>query len=123
MRPCAQPGCRNLVLRGRCNAHKQMLYREDREARGDSTQRLYGYRWAKARTLWLLHNPVCVCGGKAPGCNGEARVVDHDPPHRGDHDAFWNVATWRGMSKVCHDRKTVLQDGGFGRPRLDKETT
>jgi 5-methylcytosine-specific restriction enzyme A len=99
-----------------------MVHRDDALRRGDSTQRLYGYAWAQARKLYLLHNPKCI---NYEQCRAAARVVDHDPPHRGDHDAFWDVRTWQPMCKACHDRKTVLQDGGFGRPRKDhdKETT
>jgi 5-methylcytosine-specific restriction protein A len=26
---------------------------------------------------------------------------------------FWDSSNWQAMAKVCHDRKTARQDGGF----------
>jgi 5-methylcytosine-specific restriction protein A len=41
-------------------------------------------------------------------------VVDHRIPHRNDPVLFWDRTNWCAMAKECHDRKTALQDGGFG---------
>lgn len=79
-----------------------------------TTGRPYNARWAKESRLFLRANPICVCRGSAEGCRGIAQVTDHEPPHRGDLTMFWDQSTWRPMSKVCHDRKTALEDGGFG---------
>jgi 5-methylcytosine-specific restriction protein A len=43
-----------------------------------------------------------------------AEVVDHIIPHRGDMKLFWDPTNWQGLTKVDHDRKTALEDGGFG---------
>lgn len=40
--------------------------------------------------------------------------MDHKIPHRGDAALFWDPNNWQAMSKPCHDRKTALEDGGFG---------
>lgn len=116
MRPCGHPGCPVLVVRGRCAQHKRQVFREDRARRGTRTQRLYDNRWVKESTLFLRAHPLCMC----PNCDSGkkratiATVVDHDPPHEGDEERFWDTSTWRSMSKPCHDRKTAMFDGGFG---------
>jgi 5-methylcytosine-specific restriction protein A len=30
---------------------------------------------------------------------------------------FWDSDNWQGLTKADHDRKTALEDGGFGRAR------
>ena len=44
-----------------------------------------------------------------------AVIVDHIKPHRGDKVLFWDRNNWQPLCKMHHDRKTVLEDGGFGR--------
>lgn len=44
-----------------------------------------------------------------------AEVTDHIIPHRGGIDLFWNRDNWQSLCKRCHDRKTAMEDGGFGR--------
>ena len=48
-----------------------------------------------------------------------AEVVDHIIPHRGNEVLFWDHSNWQGLSKADHDRKTALEDGGFGRAAKD----
>jgi 5-methylcytosine-specific restriction protein A len=43
-----------------------------------------------------------------------ANVVDHIKPHQGDEELFWDRNNWQAMNKICHDKKTVKEDGGFG---------
>jgi 5-methylcytosine-specific restriction protein A len=43
-----------------------------------------------------------------------ATVVDHVIPHRGDVELFWKPGNHQALCKACHDRKTVLEDGGLG---------
>jgi 5-methylcytosine-specific restriction enzyme A len=74
----------------------------------------YNARWRKARSVWLAKHPLCnVC--KKPG-----KVVDHVVPHRGNKELFWDVSNWQTLCIKCHNRKTVLEDGGFGRARVEK---
>ena len=42
-------------------------------------------------------------------------MVDHITPHKGDKALFWQRANWQPLCKQCHDIKTAIEDGGFGR--------
>ena len=68
-------------------------------------------RWLKIRAAYLATHPLCECG-----CNRIATVVDHKQPHRGDMELMFSWDNLQAMTKACHDRKTALQDGGFGNP-------
>lgn len=82
--------------------------------RGSAASRGYGRKWRKARLDWLARHPLCVrC--KAAGIITGASVVDHITPHRGDMVLFWDADNWQSLCKVCHDKKTANEDGGFGR--------
>jgi len=97
--PCTKCG------RIRCEEHK-------REAR--ARHALYGRRWQRERLQFLREHPLCVdC--KREGRIVGATVVDHYIAHRGDVKLFWDKSNWRESCKPCHDRKTALHDGGFGR--------
>ena len=62
--------------------------------------------WRKLRALVLAHQPLCACG-----CLMPADTVDHI-----DGNATNNaMANLQAMTAACHSRKTVAQDGGFGR--------
>ena len=85
--------------------------------RGSSTQRGYNYAWQKASRAYLAEHPLCECEDCDAGRKRVrvASVVDHKVPHRGDQALFWDRTNWQAMHKQCHDRKTVREDGGFGR--------
>jgi 5-methylcytosine-specific restriction protein A len=52
-----------------------------------------------------------------------ATVVDHIVPHRGDERLFWDsVNNWQSLCESCHNRATVLFDGGFGNERKEGKT-
>jgi 5-methylcytosine-specific restriction enzyme A len=89
--------------------------RPQRDAlRGTRTERGYSNRWLRAAALFLVKHPMCQCRE----CNGMrlvATVVDHIIPHRGDSELLWDEDNWQAMAASCHSRKTVLEDGGFGR--------
>lgn len=77
-----------------------------RTSKQTAAQRGYGYRWQKAREVWLGQHPLCVY------CERQGRVtagtvVDHIKPHRGDQDLFWDQRNWQTLCKPCHD--TVKQ--------------
>ena len=89
-----------------------------RDTRPSSTQRGYGARWQKVRKAYLLAHPIAVDWFREHGkVLHAAEVVDHIVPHRGDMKLFWDAANWQGLTKHDHDRKTALEDGGFGRAR------
>lgn len=72
-----------------------------RDTKQSSTARGYGYKWQKARVLFLKENPLCVyCE-----CNGiitAANIVDHIEPHRGDQVLFWDRNNWQALCSSCH---------------------
>lgn len=84
------------------------------QARGSAASRGYDARWRKAAGQFLRSHPLCVrCS--ADGRSVGAEVVDHIIPHKGDQRLFWDRSNWQVLCKSCHDRKTVLEDGGLGR--------
>lgn len=77
---------------------------------------LYGYRWQRESKVFLLEHPIAVDWfNEHKGVIYLAEVVDHVIPHRGDLKLFWDHGNWQGLTKADHDRKTALEDGGFGR--------
>ena len=107
-------GCGRPVGRGYCEACRAKGL--GAEARKTSTQRGYGYRWQRASAAWLLAHPIAVDWfGDHKGVIYAAEVVDHIIPHKGDMKLFWDPDNWQGLTKTDHDRKTAVEDGGFGR--------
>ncbi len=81
---------------------------------GPKTPSLYNWKWRKAAKQFLIENPLCAeC--LRQGKTELAEVVDHIRPHKGDLALFWNSENWQPLSRVCHNRKTAAEDGGFGR--------
>jgi 5-methylcytosine-specific restriction protein A len=104
-RPCPEPGCRELVTKGRCAAHIKTMRKAFDSRRGTAQQRGYGRPWRKARQAYLRRNPLCVLH-LAAGRTEAATEVDHIIPHRGDMELFWDRDNWQALCKSCHDRKT-----------------
>ncbi len=112
LKPCR--GCGAAIAGTYCAACQAKGKGGDR--RRSSTQRGYGYRWQKASFAWLQAHPIAVDWfGDHNGVVKLAEVVDHIRPHRGDMRLFWDPSNWQGLTKADHDRKTALEDGGFGR--------
>jgi 5-methylcytosine-specific restriction protein A len=86
-----------------------------KENRPNSTQRGYGSKWQKASKAYLVAHPIAVDWfGEHQGRLYPAEVVDHIIPHKGNMDLFWDPMNWQGLTKSDHDRKTAMEDGGFG---------
>lgn len=115
-KPCAHVGCGVLVRDGssRCALHKRVEARLLDARRGSAASRGYGYKWQQASKGFLKQNPLCV-RHKARGAIEPATVVDHIVPHKGDMSLFWQRSNWQALCKQCHDLKTAVEDGGFGR--------
>jgi 5-methylcytosine-specific restriction protein A len=96
---------------GKCDHHR----REYERRRGSASARGYGRRWRKARAAFLREHPICEIYCKDKNLVTASTVVDHIQPHRGDLDLFWDQSNWQAGCKPCHDSKTSLEDGGFGR--------
>ena len=118
-RPCARPGCAELVDRGGfcagCAPRNPKALRE--KLRGSAAARGYGRRWQKTSAAWLVSHPLCV---DPYGLHGErperATLTDHIVPRKGDMDVFWDSGNWQSLCSGCHSRKTAEEDGGFGHP-------
>jgi 5-methylcytosine-specific restriction protein A len=100
-RPCAWPGCPELVERGRCARHR----RDAQRARADAGQRTGSTRRWRELRVWLLkeRGPWCAA------CLAEGRhelwtEADHVRPlHRGGADVFENL---QGLCRRHHRDKT-----------------
>jgi 5-methylcytosine-specific restriction enzyme A len=102
------------VVSGYCDACRAKG--AGREVRKTAAQRGYGYRWQKASQAYLKAHPIAVDWfDEHNGRVFAAEVVDHIKPHKGDMKLFWDPSNWQGLTKADHDRKTALEDGGFGR--------
>lgn len=102
LRRCLHPGCTAMVPKGRCSQHETTQQRQDRAARGSSTQRGYDARWRRVRKAKLARNPLCE------PCEAEGRTRAGDMVHHvvpiaegGERLAMGNLQTccWE-----CHAR-------------------
>jgi len=76
---------------------------------------LYDWRWRQYSKQYRVENPLCVCDEcKERVVPLPSEVVDHIKPHKGNIKLFWDETNHQAMAKVCHDKKTVREDGGFG---------
>lgn len=109
LRPCAEHGCDQLVAGTRCDEHRKV---EQNESRARNRRNVYGPEWPAIRSKKLRKNPTCE------RCGAPATVVDHRTPLRyfANRRAAHTPSNLQSMCKPCHDRKTVNEDGGFGRP-------
>lgn len=108
-RPCAQPGCRELVLGAcRCPQHATQAKREADSRRPSARVRGYSGAWERARAEFLRANPLCAECARNDQIVA-ATVVDHVVPHKGDKQRFWDRANWQPLCKRCHDRKTARE--------------
>lgn len=92
--------------------------RDRQKARPASSERLYGWRWQKARDSYLKENPLCVECMKR-GITREAKVVDHIVPHRGNWDLFWDRDNWQSLCESDHNRAKQIVEGGGIAPGCD----
>lgn len=107
-KPCPRPGCSARTTGGPCPEHQ----REYERGRGSAAKRLYDARWRRESRAFLAANPFCVdC--EAEGRTTLAKETDHEIPHRGDPEIFWDRTNWRPRCKTCHSRKTA-REGRWG---------
>lgn len=111
--PCRYPGCGALSVNRYCDKHAKQQTRESNARRRTASERGYNSKWRKARANYLLEHPLCVECEKH-GRYVQATVVDHIIPHKGDKALFWDSNNWQPLCKRCHDKKTAMEDGGFG---------
>lgn len=121
-RPCKGLRCGVLVEIGSgsyCDACKAKGCGKDQ--RPGSTERGYNSKWQRESKAYLVANPIAVDWFKEHGGRlFAAECVDHIVPHRGDKKLFWDRNNWQGLTKADHDRKTAIEDGGFGRAAVGR---
>lgn len=121
LKVCATPGCPDFAAPKRsycapCERRYDATRRQATDAaRPSPAERGYGTAWRDRRARFLAANPVCA------DCGGAATVADHAPVTRAelvrrgdpDPDAAHHL---QPRCASCHGRKTVRDDGGWGRP-------
>lgn len=91
--------------------------------RKSAHERGYDGKWARFARAFIerelsagRYHCACGCGKNLLGRERSEIHVDHKKPHKGQSDPlFWDVNNLQLMLAACHSRKTVMQDGGFGR--------
>lgn len=109
-RPCAHPGCPELVAEGKyCDKHRALHPEETRSASG----RGYGRAWQKASKQFFAAHPLCAqC--LEEGRYTRATVVDHIQPHRGDRVLFWDRTNRQGLQLPRQLRGCAQPSGDKG---------
>ena len=94
--------CGRFSDRHRCPAH--------RDPRPNATARGYGPAWKRIRARYLTAHPVC----EEQGCGKPSVDVHHRDGSgpRGDN----SDGNLEALCHAHHSRRTVLEQGGFGRP-------
>jgi len=111
LRPCAQPGCGVLVVKGRCPTHTrtQELYR------GTRTQRGYSNDWLRLRA-WFMAQPdhvLCSICSKL-GKTTRAQEVDHIVPFTSTDDPLrLDPQNLQSLCIPCHREKHRLAGGAI----------
>lgn len=106
LKPCAYPGCKELVVSGRCAEHRVSVDRTWK--RDPDRQALYGRRWRRIRAAHLAENPWCVVC-MAAGVYTPATEVDHVVDHKGNVESFYQ-GELQSLCKKHHSEKTVREN-------------
>lgn len=111
-KPCAFPGCKNLVTKGRyCKDHEQYDTSKFRNKREKTHHWYYTKFWKKLRLKKLKEDPLCEY------CQAEGKLT---PANTVDHKIDWKAGRdeserWRLFSSYdnlasscvsCHNSKT-----------------
>lgn len=106
MRFCLKPTCRSLVDAGYCAEHSQQ--REQARPLFDVRKLYRTARWRKLRLIIKGRYPLCVdCLAKEPPRYTPTTDIDHEVPHRGNLELFWDERNLRGRCHECHSAKTA----------------
>lgn len=110
--PCVTPRCGGRgEIRGRCRPCAQAYEKN----RGTAAERGYDSDWRAVRAAHLAAHPWCFTGT----CRQRAVEVDHVVSVRVAPHRRLDPTNLRSHCKSCHSKKTVREDGGFGRDRVD----
>lgn len=105
LRPCAAPGCCNLVEHGRCPEHRRRAWRDDTRERGTPDERGYDRDWRRCRAAYLAEHPLCE------DCEQRGRVVPAEQVHHVEsiERAPHRRLEWRNLRALCvpcHEKRT-----------------
>jgi len=120
LRPCAYPGCTELVVRGRCSRHASEA---GSFVRNTAWQKLYDRSWQRRRVRQLAEHPWCeAC--LAEGVYTPATDVHHVVAHRGDYTVFV-TSPLQSLCHRCHSRVTAGESSerGVGEKDLIRESS
>ena len=105
LRYCTQPGCKELVIKGRCKAHESARHKEiDRRRKGKDHRAVYQtVAWKRLREVVLSVEPWC----RACKCEW-AKEVDHIAPISAGGAAF-ELENLQPLCHACHSAKTMSE--------------
>jgi 5-methylcytosine-specific restriction protein A len=113
LKPCKHIGCINLSVDTYCYEHQQSKPSYDMN-RPNATRRGYDARWRKVRKLALLRDKGTCQHCLRHGEYTPATEVDHIIAIV-DGGSRLDLNNLQSLCKPCHSRKTVLENGGFGK--------
>lgn len=103
-RLCAEPGCHELVSRGRCARHANMPKRPD--LRESAARRGYDATWAKCRAAFLRANPICHDCGAALLDQKRRGHVHHVQKLADRPDLRLDWSNLMALCDSCHTART-----------------
>jgi|DEB0MinimDraft_4_1074332.scaffolds.fasta_scaffold12145_4 5-methylcytosine-specific restriction protein A len=75
-------------------------------------------RWQKLSKKQRKEQPLCancLTQGRITSASKEQLVADHIIAHKGNLQLFYDYQNLQTLCHPCHNIKTNLEDGGFGR--------
>jgi 5-methylcytosine-specific restriction protein A len=109
VRVCSEPGCPELVDKGKCEAHRLAARKRSDRSRPSSSQRGYDAKWRRTRAAFLRAHPICE---DPSGCIERATDVDHidglGPNGPRGHDP----TNLKALCHPHHSQKTYRSEGG-----------
>ncbi len=109
LHPCNQAGCPMLTGGRYCDAHAKKNEQEYDLARGTATERGYGVKHRKWRSVILNRDPLCVL------CLRKGIVVPStEADHIDGNNRNLSYDNGQGLCKGCHSAKTAREQSRWG---------